>query len=386
MGAKLTETLSLSSASETVYDSLVSMPRTAYPQCMGKSWDEPDFIALARQHFENGFPTGSMLPNIQAFAQEAFDHYEDATAEGKAYLDAWLQKFYEFLAIKLEGAPDGAGTRKMKRLVALGRKKHFEAKKFIEYFPTILDKEPPLVEEALVILGKTLQCLFDILHDATQDSQDGPAKIAVLGLAYWLFDELTVAQYLARRNYSTLAYTHLRSVMEILDKIELFTQKPETAELWASGDEREVWKKLAPPRVRELLGRSSLDPVYKYFSEEGSHSTFTAMRPRLRPQANAPGEDRRIAIMIGGMKDAARQMSILIYCIQLAGQAIIMTESAFKERLDDVDIATMITTLTAETNVFYGHFFNSFDRSVANMEPLAVQMEVLQRMRDRGEI
>ncbi len=148
---------------------------------MGKSWDESDFIALAQQHFGNGFPTGSMLPNIQVFAQEAFDHYEDATAEGKAYLDAWLQKFYELLAIKLEGAPDGAGTRKMKRLVALGRKKHFEAKKFIEYFPTILDKEPPLVEEALLILSKTLQCLFDILHDAIQDSQDGPAKIAVLG-------------------------------------------------------------------------------------------------------------------------------------------------------------------------------------------------------------
>ena len=353
---------------------------------MGKSWDESDSIALAQQHFGNGFSTGSMLPNIQAFAQEAFDHYEDATAEGKAYLDAWLLKFYEFLAIKLESAPDGAGTIKLKRLVALGRKKHFEAKQFIECFPTMLDKESPLVEEAVVILGKTLQCLFDILHDATQDSQDGPAKIAVLGLAYWLFDELTVAQYLARRNYSTLAYTHLRSVMEILDKIELFTQKPETAELWASGNEREVWKKLAPPRVRELLGRNSLDPVYKYFSEEGSHSTLTAMRPRLRPQANAPGEDRRIAIMIGGMKDAARQMSILIYCIQLAGQAIIMTESAFKDRLDDADIATMITTLTAETNVFYGHFFDSFDRSVGNIEPLAVQMEVLQRMRDRGEI
>jgi hypothetical protein len=81
----------------------------------------------------------------------------------------------------------------------------------------------------------------------------GPAKIAILGLLYWLFDELTVAQYLARRNYSTLAYTHLRSVMEILDKIELFTMKPETAELWASGNEREIRKKLSPPHVMEML-------------------------------------------------------------------------------------------------------------------------------------
>jgi len=353
---------------------------------MSTPWDESDFIELAQLHFGKGFPSGSMLPHIEAFTKEAFEHYEDATAEGKAYFDNWLLKFYEFLSTKLQDAPDGAETRRMKRMVAIGRKKHFEAKKFIDYFPTILHKEDPLVDEAVLVLSKTLQCLFDILHDATQDSQAASAKIAILGLSYWLFDELTVAQYLARRNYSTLAYTHLRSVMEILDKIELFTQKPENAELWASGNEREVWKKLSPARVRELLGRDSLDPVYKYFSEEGSHSTFTAMRPRLRKQSDIPGDVPKVAIMIGGMKDPARQMSILTYCIQLAGQAIIMAERSFSDRLHNADITNMVTQLTAETNVFYGHFFDSFDRSSSNIEPLAIQIAVLQGMRDRGEI
>jgi len=45
-----------------------------------------------------------------------------------------------------------------------------------------------------------------------------------------------------------------------------------------------------------------------------------------------------------------------------------------------------VTQLTAETNVFYGHFFDSFDRSSSNIEPLAIQIAVLQGMRDRGEI
>jgi hypothetical protein len=308
---------------------------------MPESWDESDFIELAQLHFSRGFPSGSMLPHIEAFTTEAFAHYENATIEGKAYVDNWLSKFYEFLSVKLQEAPDGADVRKMKRIAALGRKKHFEAKKFIEYFPTILEKEEPLVDEAVSILGTTLQCLLDILHDATQESQEGPAGIAILGLSYWLFDELTVAQYLARRNYSTLAYTHLRSVMEILDKIELFTKSPETAEVWASGNEGEIWKKLSPPRVREKLGRNSLDPVYKYFSEEGSHATFTAMRPRLRKKSGGSGEIPKIAIMIGGMKDPARQMSILIYCIQLGGQAIVMTQKAFADRLHDLDILNM---------------------------------------------
>jgi hypothetical protein len=302
-------------------------------------------------HFGDGVTSGSMLPQIQTFTTEGFSHYKNATVDGKAYLDNWLTNFYEFLSGKLQEAPDGADVRNMKRMVALGLKKHFEAKKFIDYFPAILEKEDVLVEEAVVIISKTLQCLIDILHDATQDSQQGPAKVAILGPCYWLFDEVTVAQFLARRNYATLAYTHLRSVMEILDKIELFTKKPENAELWVSGDEREVWKKLSPPRGRELLGRDSLDAVYKYFSEEGSHATFTAMRPRLRKRSDNHGETPRTAIMIGGMKDIARQMSILIYCIQLASQAILMAEQGFSDRLHDPDITNIVTQLTAETNI-----------------------------------
>jgi len=348
---------------------------------MSDQWDKSDFIELAQVHFGRGFPSGSMLPHIQAFTTEAFTHLEDATVEGKAYFDSWLSEFYEFLSAKLKEAPDGADIRKMKRLAALGRKKHFEAKKFIEYFPVLLVKEEALLDEAVNILSATLQCLLDILHDSTQESQSGPANISILGLSYWLFDELTVAQYLARKNYSTLAYTHLRTVMEILDKIELFTKHPEHAEVWASGDEREIWKRLSPPRVREKLGRDSLDPVYKYFSEEGSHATFTAMRPRLRKK---PGGE--IAIMMGGMKDPARQMSILIYCIQLAGQGIIMTQKTFADRLHDVDITDMVTKLTADTNIFYGHFFDSFDRSSVDMEPLNIIVAVLQVMRERREI
>ena len=136
---------------------------------MHEPWNESDFIELAQSHFGRGFPSGSMLPHIEAFTTEAFAHYENATVDGKAYLDNWLAKFYEFLSTKLQDAPDGADTRKMKRMVALARKKHFEAKKFIDYFPTILEKEDLLVDEAVLVLGKTLQCLLDILHDATQD-------------------------------------------------------------------------------------------------------------------------------------------------------------------------------------------------------------------------
>jgi hypothetical protein len=46
----------------------------------------------------------------------------------------------------------------------------------------------------------------------------------------------------------------------------------------------------------------------------------------------------------------------------------------------------MVTKLTADTNAFYGNFLDSFDGSSVDMEPLKVQMAVLQQMRDRGDI
>ncbi len=94
---------------------------TFYLCLMPKSRDESDFIQLAQLHFGNGFPSGWMLPHIEAFTKEAFEHYEDAAVEGKACFDNWLSKFYEFLSTKLQDVSDGVDTRKMKRIVALAR-------------------------------------------------------------------------------------------------------------------------------------------------------------------------------------------------------------------------------------------------------------------------
>jgi hypothetical protein len=173
------------------------------------------------------------------------------------------------------------------------------AKDLFESFPTIGDPESDRVTKAFGLLTRAAQVLMDILHDVTRSTHQGPSKFAIVGLYFWLLDEITVAQYLARRSYSTLAYTHLRSCMEIVDKVELFTKKPKEADIWVSGDERAIWKKLAPARVREKLGRNSFDPLYQYFSAQGSHSTFTAMQSRVRRKNKAEGESLKVSILIG---------------------------------------------------------------------------------------
>jgi hypothetical protein len=150
-------------------------------------------ILMADMPFRALVLSGLMLPHIEAFTTEAFAPYENATVEGKTYFDNWLAKFYEFLPTKLREAPDGAEIGKMKRVVALGRKEHLK-RRSLSTISQRSWKKGLLADEAVLVLGKTLQCLIDILYDATRDSQAGPAKIAILGLSYWLSGELTVAQ------------------------------------------------------------------------------------------------------------------------------------------------------------------------------------------------
>jgi hypothetical protein len=52
----------------------------------------------------------------------------------------------------------------------------------------------------------------------------------------------------------------------------------------------------------------------------------------------------------------------------------------------DVDITEIVTNLMDTTNVFYCHFFDTFDRSNIDMEPLKIVMEVLQSMRHGRKI
>jgi hypothetical protein len=351
---------------------------------MTEPWDWKDFENLARVHMGKQQPPGATLPQIKAFIDEAFCHYEEATPEGKAFVDKLLLNTVTFLESKLEELPDTAEVRQMRRAIGLRRGKHLSAQVLVDRFPLLPAESDVRISEATDILCTTLQCLLDLLHDATQGLQDGAAKVSMLGLAYWLIDELIVAQFLARRGYATLAYSNLRTSLEILDKIELFTRFPELVELWAQGNDKEVWKNFAPPRVREKLGRDNLDPMYKYFSEEGSHATFKALQSRLRNKQLSPEDERRIMIVIGGIKDPARQVSILIYCILVSSQAIIKVANAFEEKLDPRDVTQLVTSTTRDCFAFFGRFLDSIDGSKEDITSLEVILESWRKMREDG--
>ena len=336
-----------------------------------KQWTKEDFVEIARPKMAAGLADpSSFQQQLHSFFVEVAPHYDNATPDGKAYIDHAMNGFVGVLDSGLQKAPDSAEIRKLKRAVSTFQGKHFMAKDLIEVFEEIPTTSDKWIPRAVGVFTKALQSLLDIMHDVTRCSQTGAASFARVGLFYWLIDELLAAQSLARRHHSTLSYTHLRCTMEILDKVELFGEKPEFAELWMSEDEHAIWQKLSPARVREKLTRDafdpskkSYDPLYEYLSQQGTHSTFTALKTRLRVKREPVDGGLNIAFIIGGHNSPDREINILMYCIMLTNLAMMKAFAAFKTHLNLEDICNLVLSESDDSVSFFNEFLGTIDKS-----------------------
>lgn len=281
------------------------------------------------------------------FITTAYGRYEEMTPEAASFLHEREKAFVAMMAHLNEKLPDSADKRKMKRLLSDATDKHVQATRLITNFP-VLRNTDELVDQGHNLFTRALQRLLDFMHDITANIHRGVADFARINLLYWAVDELTAANFLTRRGYTTLAYPHLRCVIEIVDKVELFGKQPEMAEIWASGDEEhEIWKKLSPPRVRVLLGRDNKDPIYAHFSAQGAHPTFTATRTRTTKKDHVAGV-LNVGIGVGGKRNQAEQVALMHYCIMLANLCTMHATLAFPDELNVDEATTAAATATIE--------------------------------------
>ena len=137
-----------------------------------------------------------------------------------------------------------------------------------------------------------------------------------------------------------------------------------------SGDERAIWKQLGPPRVREKLGRGSFDPLYQYFSEQGSHSTFTALQARVRKRPATANQAPGIAMLIGGVRDKRRQLSILMYAAVLTNLALHRAVVACGDRLNGQERGELILASYADCLGMIETLFSLAEEGEVDLRPL----------------
>lgn len=228
-------------------------------------------------------------------------NYENLSDDAKVIADKTFNNIQDFAAETIISMPDSKEKRILKRLHSSSKGIHFQITELIK----ILDSPPLLKEEYSKefrkIFIERVQNIVDLLHDVIQKTLNGNAPMAQLSLLYATVDELVAAFHLSQHYYVTQAYSHLRTILEHLDKVELFRLQPIWADTWYSKDDKIVWKELKPSQVRIKLGKPSKDWIYDFFSSLGVHSNFKAIQSRMATMVEKSAEGNPVvSIWIGG--------------------------------------------------------------------------------------
>jgi hypothetical protein len=335
-----------------------------------------DFQAFAQQRIADG------LTNPQQFSSKLREVLDFAVAneaamdeEANAYFDNVLKALTDTVEHGLVKVADSPQKRKTARLIALTRGKHHRADKLAAGLGRPLLRPFAVAEAAKPIFLAALQSVLDVLFDATRQPQKGPAQFGMLSMLYWAVDELNVAFYLAERKYATQAYCHLRTVYDLLEKIELFLKQPQWAEAWGGSDKKKILKELSPGAIRKKLGRPKFDVVYSFLSELGSHGTFEAVRRRVVKKGN-PNNRTEVGMWLGGVPWDNEVVVSVSFCIFAVISTLIMAIGAFEDRLHREEALEVLKARSSEAIAFLQEHF------VGSMKGAGVDVsELLQSLR-----
>jgi hypothetical protein len=310
----------------------------------------------------------------------------DMDAEANAYFNNFMDTIANLFEREMSNIADSPEKRKMLRLIAGVKREHHKAETFLKRLGMPYPVSIPIVEAARPIFLDAQQYVLDLLWDSTRHSQKGVAQFATLGLLYWTFDELTAAFYLAERRYTTQAYSHLRTVHDLLEKAELFFHEPTWADVWASGDKQKILKELSPGAVRRKLGRPTFDPTYDFFTELGTHGTWEALRKRVM-QTGRRDNRAQVAMRIGGTPQDGEVEMTIVGCIITTLSTLLTIAKVYDARLHREEAIAILRARLGQTQAFlHEHFLEprrkkGIDTSALTetLRKLTLEMETIER-------
>lgn len=311
---------------------------------------------------------------IQGFLNYMKENYSELDEETKAISDEIVNELLEEAPRLIEQMPEGREKREAKRIYKTATGKHFDAESLVKILEQPGRGEREDSKEIRKIFLNRLQDILDLLSDAVEPSRRGVAEFAKLGLFYLCVDELLAAFHMAQHSFVNQAYSHIRSILEALDKIELFNRKPEWAELWASVDpkqEKDQLKELNPASIREKLGRERYDPFYGFFSEFGPHGTFRTIETRSSRKPELVDSRPQIHFWIGGCPFEHNIMFINSYLLFSLGLVLSRVGSIYGHLLNREDVREILDHLIEDDKRFNETHFIPWAQSVGlDVSPL----------------
>lgn len=320
----------------------------------------------------NPADANAFTTRFSEFYQFALDNYENLDDEAKARVDKVSVAVRQQAKAAVEAMPEGPLRRQGARLLAIAEGSHFRAEDLLKILEVPPQDYHAVLKPARELSVQLLQHILDVMYDVSRHSHEGPASFAKIGLFFWAVDELLVALHLAQRAFTNQAYSHIRTVFEILDKVELFHVQPKWAQLWVGGDDRKAWNELKPSEVRKKLGEPKFDPMYGFFSEVGAHGTFKGLqarggrRPRRDP-ATRPG----FTLWIGGCPMEHHIVWSNSMCVYAVLKTLVKAVGVFEQYLNTEEAANILDSRADDWAKFFAeHLVRWAEREGLDAKPM----------------
>lgn len=253
--------------------------------------------------------TNTMLIIGEKFGYIA-KNYDTCEPELQKMYDIHVLTCKKILEDKVAKMDDSIERRELNRSI---RKLNGEHHNFLEIYNSIaIDREN---KDSIIIKSKDfihhdMQIILDLMSDVVSCGKTVTYNESLkLSLYYYIIEELTVVIYLLEHHFVNQSYTHLRSVFETLDLIELFEKDESLIELWKdNSSDEEIQKKkrntFMPNKVREVIGKkdSIYEEIYWTLCEIGTHTTFKNIQTRTcLTLTSKENENNRFSIKLGGI-------------------------------------------------------------------------------------
>ena len=257
-----------------------------------------DIEKFAIEHFSR-IDESNYESLIRNYLTWLFSKHDELDAEAQQYVDTVFDNFLGPVREKIEAMEDSPEKRQAWRTYnkAVGDYHDIVALYgTLEIVPT--NSDPRALESEQLIL-KYAQHLSDVLFDIKERLKSSQTELICLSLFYACIDEILAALHLGRHHFYIQGNSHLRTILETLDKIELFIKDPSMINIWQDGDYHKKQSELGPSATRKKLGRKSFDELYGFFSEHGTHPTYRSLQDRVVQRVN-DNPRKQIRIWYGG--------------------------------------------------------------------------------------
>ena len=241
---------------------------------------------------------------------------------------------------------------------------------FDKLYSTLIEVKPKdqVLQNAEGIILGGMGLLIDLTSDITFDESNSKyVDFLKVALYQYIIEELTLSKYLIDHNYFSQTYTHLRSVYETVDLIDLFIKQPSYLDLWADDSQEEaiVSKKRTtffPANVRKLIGKNGglYEKIYWLLCEIGTHTTFKNINSRMEFISKDSGlKKATINFKLGGIPFREDAIFCNVLIIQTILYVLLDIEKNYSECLFEEEVNRKYDEIMKATKDFYS-------KSIAN--------------------